>query len=69
MLKCEIFNQKKKKWIYEEKRIFKQDLLKNISFGKFLGKSFAIESSLYVKWIQKVSYDFKNVKSTPNLIR
>ena len=30
-----------------------------------MGKSFAIKSSLFNKWIQKVSYDFKNVKKIP----
>ena len=47
--------------------------------NKFVGKSFAIKSSLFkfsnkkkkkksslfIKWIQKVSYDFKNVKKIP----
>ena len=36
---------------------------------KFVGKSIAIKSSLYIKWIQKVSYDFKNVKKKILLIQ
>ena len=58
----------KRNWFHEEKKIFKQDLLMNISFDKFVAKSFAIKSSLYIKWIQKVSYNFKNFENTPNLI-
>ena len=34
-----------------------------------MGKSLVIRPTLYNKWIKKVSYDFKNVKNTPNLIR
>ena len=63
------FNWQKKKMITWRKENIQARFIKEHKFWTNLWVSHLQSSHLYIKSIQKVSYDFKNVINTLNLIR